>query len=340
MADEHTGAPPAPVAFLTPIITGILIGVVFLLVFIPALHKPAGHSVPVGVVAPQGVARTLESSGHLPGLKLRTVSDVAQAEKQIKDGDIFAAYVVQGTGQELLVSSAHGAVATHTIEGMFTGVAASTGAQLRVKDVAPVSGNDPNGISLFYLIFGATLGAFLFGQGSFAVARHLPVRTKMLQATIFSVVLGLVASLVARVWLQVLPGSFLAESGILILLAASVALFSVALTSVAKDAGVALGTMIALILGTGACGGAIPVEFIPPGFAFFDFLPSGEAMSALRDVAYYDSGNAFVPVMVLLAWIVASVAVIVLMAVSNHGGQPPNPPSEALVTATTGIPAG
>lgn len=333
MADEHTGASPAPVAFLTPIITGIMIGVVFLLIFIPALHKPGPHATPVGVVGAAGVTQGLESSGQLSGLKLRTLTDVAQAEKQIKNGDIYAAYV-PGASPQLLVSSAHGAVATRTIEGMFTGVAASTGAQLQVKDIVPISKGDPNGVSLFYLIFGVTLGAFLFGQGSFAVARHLPAKVKMLQTVTFSIVLGVFASLVARVWLQVLPGSIPVETGVLILLAAAVGLFVIAVTNVLKDAGVAVGTIVALILGTASSGGAIPVEFIPPGFAFFaHFLAPGAAISALRDIAYFDSGASVTPILVLLAWIGISVAVI--FATSGRKGpasaQAPAPARESSV---------
>lgn len=311
MAHENNGAPPAPVAFLTPIITGILIGIVFLLIFIPALHKPGPRSVPVGVVGP--AVSQLESNAALDGLDLKPVADAAAAEKQIKDGDLYAAYVVKnGGGSELLVASARGATATNTVKGLFTGVAASSGGgQLAVRDVVPAVKGDPNGVSVFYLIFGVTLGAFLFGQGSFAVARHLPVKTKMLQTALFSVVLGLLGALIARVWVGILPGSIPAETGVLILLAAAVGLFTVAITSVLKDAGVAIGTIVALILGTASSGGAMPVDFIPAGFAFFaGILPPGVAVSALQDIGYYDAGGALVPVLVLVAWIVISVAVI------------------------------
>jgi hypothetical protein len=266
--------------------------------------------VPVDVVAAPGVTQTLRSNPALKGLKLRTVSDESAARKDIRNGDAFAAYVPQGNG--LLVSSAHGAVATHTIEGMFTAVAASTGAQLQLTDVRPVSKQDPNGVSVFYLIFGVTLGAFLCGQGSFAVARGLPARMKIGQALLFSVLLGVVASLVTRVWIGVLPGSVIAETGVLILLASAVSLFTIAVTTIAGDPGVPVATIIALILGTGVSGGPIPSEFIPSGFAFFtSAVAPGAAVETLRDIAYFDSGKVVGPLLVMAAWVVVSLAVIV-----------------------------
>lgn len=289
-------------AFFTPIITGILIGVVFLLIFVPALHKPAPRNVPVGVVG----ASTAELAQRLPGLELRALDDVATAERQIRDGDIFAAYVPG----ELLVSSARGSIATNTIKGMVTRAA---GGDLRVRDLVPAAEADPNGVSIFYLIFGVTLGAFLFGQGSFAVARHLPVRVKLAQTGVFAVALGVAAALIARVWIGLLPGSVLAETGVLILLAAAVGSFTVAVTSLLKDAGVAVATVVALILGTATSGGALPAEFVPAGFSLFSgVLPSGAAVAALRGLGYYDPADAVVPVLVLLAWIAASVGVVFL----------------------------
>ncbi len=121
---------------------------------------------------------------------MRTLSSTTEAVHEIKQGTIYAAYVAAGGHYQLLGSSAHGATAYHTLEGIFTGIAASHGAQLQVTDVLPTASADPNGVSIFYLIFGMTLGAFLFGQTSFAAGRHLPVRQKMLQLAIFSVVLG------------------------------------------------------------------------------------------------------------------------------------------------------
>ncbi len=339
MADSNSWGPPPKVAFIQPIVTGILIGAAFLLIFILALHKPTPHAVPVGVVASPSVVKTLEANKTLTGLDLRQVGSVAEAKQQIKNNDIFAAYVVQGSNDQMLVSSAHGAVATRTLIGMFTDVAAANGAQLPVQDVVPVSPQDPNGISLFYLIFGITLGAFLFGQGAYILAKRLSLRRKTGQTLLFSVLLGIVGALVARVWIQVLPGSVAAETGVLILLAAAIAALTLAITALLGDPGVAVATVVALILGTAVSGGPIPANFIPPGFALFSAaLPPGAATTALRDIAYFNAGSVTGPLLVLAAWLVGSALVVVVVTNARRRRATqvtaPNPGIPAVAAAT------
>ncbi len=317
MTDKKADAPPRAAAFIQPIGTGILIGSAFLLIFLFALHKPSPHAVPVGVVGPAGITKTIPASD---GLALRTLGSTAQARQEIKQNTIYAAYVVQGGHYQLLASSAHGAIAFHTLEGIFTGIAANRGAQLQVTDVLPAVPADPNGVSIFYVIFGVTLGAFLFGQTSFAAARHLPVRQKMLQMLIFSVLLGVIAILVARVWSHVLPGSLFAEGGVAVLLAAAIGAFTLAMTSLLADAGVAVATIVGLILGTAISGGPVPADFLPSGFAFFSAaLPPGATVTALRDIAYFNAGDVARPLLVLAAWVV--IPVLVVLAVAARRGR-------------------
>jgi hypothetical protein len=313
MTDEKAeAAPPAATTFIQPIATGILIGAAFLLIFLFALHKPSPHAVPVGVLGPPGLSKTIPADS---GLALRTVGSVAQAQQEIKHNTIDAAYVVQGGHYELLASSAHTATAYHTLGGMFTAIAAAHGAQLQLIDVVPAVPADPNGVSIFYLIFGVTLGAFLFGQTSFAAARRLPVRRKMLQMLLFSVALGVIGTLVARVWIHVLPGSIAAEGGVIVLLALSISAFTLAATSLLGDIGVAVATIVGLILGTAISGGPVPANFLPSGFAFFSSaLPPGATVTALRDIAYYNAADAVKPLLVLVAWLVICAGAVVAVA--------------------------
>jgi hypothetical protein len=313
MTDQKAEKPPSTAAaFIQPIVTGILIGGAFLLVFLFALHHPSPHAVPVGVIGAPSVSAGIPASD---GLALRTLSSTAQAVHEIKQNTIDAAYLVQGGHYQLLASSAHGATAFHTLEGLFTAIAASHGGQLQVTDVLPVAPADPNGVSIFYLIFGMTLGAFLFGQTSFAAGRQLPVRRKLLQLAIFSVVLGVIGILVARAWIHVLPGSLLAEGGVTILLAAAIGAFTLAITSVLADAGVALATIIGLILGTAISGGPVPTDFLPSGFAFLSqALPPGATVTALRDIAYFNGDDAVKPLLILVAWLVVCIGVTLAAA--------------------------
>jgi hypothetical protein len=305
MTGKTTGAPPA--AALVRPVAGILIGSAFLLIFLFALHKPAPDGVPVGVVGPVSVSETIPAGS---GLDLRTLGSTAQARQEIKHNTIYAAYVVQGGHYQLLASSAHGSTAYHALEGIFTSIAAAHGAQLQVTDVVPSAPADPNGVSIFYLIFGVTLGAFLFGQTT--TGRHLPVRQKLLQVLAFSVLLGVIAALIARVWIQVLPGSLAAEGGVLVLLAASISVFTLAATSLLGQNGVPVVIIVGLLLGMAISGAQVPADFLPSGLAFFSSaLPPGATVTALRDIAYYDADQVTGPLLVLVAWLVIGTGVAV-----------------------------
>ncbi len=247
------------------------------------------------------------------GLDLRTLGSVAQARREIKQNTIDAAYVVQDGRYQLLGSSAHGATAYHALEGIFTGVAAARGAQLQVIDVVPAVPADPNGVSIFYLIFGMTLGAFVFGQTIFLVGKRLTAQQKLLATLVFAVVLGVIGGLIAQTWSHVLPGSLLAVGGIMVFLAAAIGAFTVAMTMLLGDGGVAISTITGLILGTAVSGGPVPADFLPSGFAFFSSaLPPGATVTALRDIAYYNAADAVRPLGVLTAWLVISVLVILV----------------------------
>jgi hypothetical protein len=309
MANQGFGGPPPKVAFIQPIVTGILIGTAFLLIFLFALHHPSPRHVPVGVVgAPAGVVSTLNSGGAIDAIPLR---DAAQARDQVAKGEVDAAYVAGGQQAQLLVAGARGPLEVRTLSAVFTPIAQQSGATLKEEDVVPIDPDDPNGISVFYLIFGMTLGAFLFGQGSHVIGRRLPLSRKLVQTVLFSAVLAIIATAVTEGWVGALSGNPLAVAGVLFLLAGSIGALTVAITTVLGDIGVAVATIVALIFGTAVSGGAAPADFLPAGFgAFSSWLPPGAAVKALRDIVYFDAGAAVGPVLILLAWLVGAAVVV------------------------------
>ncbi|MBO3749425.1 ABC transporter permease [Streptosporangiaceae bacterium NEAU-GS5] len=321
MANQGFGGPPPKVAFIQPIVTGILIGTAFLLVFLFALHHPSPRHVPVGVVgAPAGVVSTLNSGGAIDAVALR---DEAQARDQVAKGEVDAAYVAGAPQAQLLVAGARGPLEVRTLSAIFTPIAEQSGATLKEEDVVPIDPDDPNGISVFYLIFGMTLGAFLFGQGVHAFGKMMPLARKVLQTVVFSAALSIIATAITVGWVGVLPGNALAVGGVMFLLAGSIGALTIAITTILGDIGVAVATIIALIFGTAVSGGAAPADFLPAGFgAFSSWLPPGAAVRALRDVVYYDAGAAFGPVLILLAWIVASAVVVVGVTTVRGKGAP------------------
>jgi hypothetical protein len=304
------------VGFLKPIGIGLVIAGAFVVTYLVALHKPAPHRLPVAVVAPApAVAQIRRAVGTKPGdpLDLRTATDPQQARHQLETGQVVGVYLPGGDHSRLWVASAQGLAVSQTVTGIFTSVAA--GSRLEVVDVVPLTREDPRGLSLFYLVFGITLGAFIFGQTSHLYGKRLSASGKLIQALSFAVPLGLTGAMIAHTWLAVLPGPLLAIAGVLALLALAAGLFTLALTELFGDPGIAVATLVAVILGNVVAGGATPTYFLPDGFRqLTPALPSGAATQALRHLAYFDPAAATRPVLVLAAWAATSAVVIAVLA--------------------------
>ncbi|HEY5985216.1 MAG TPA: hypothetical protein VIV12_02355 [Streptosporangiaceae bacterium] len=306
------------VGFLKPIGIGLVIAGAFVVTYLVALHKPTAHGLPVAVVAPApAVAQIRQAVGVTTGgpLDLRAAVGPQEARHQLKTGQVVGVYL-PGAGQSWLwVASAQGLAVSQTVTGIFTGVSDATGSRLEVVDVVPLARGDPRGLSLFYLVFGITLGAFIFGQTSHLYAKRLSASGKLIQALSFAVPLGLTGAVIAHTWLRVQPGPLLTIAGVLALLALAAGLFTIALTELFGDPGIAVATLVAVILGNVVAGGATPVYFLPAGFRHLTpALPSGAATQALRHLAYFDPGAAARPVLVLAAWAAVSAVVTAVLA--------------------------
>lgn len=220
----------------------------------------------------------------------------------------------------LLVAGAHGPAVTQTVTGIFTRVAAAQGTRLQVEDVVPLSDEDPRGLSGFYLLFGLTLAGFIFGQTSHMYSKALSPRLRLVQALSFATLAGLAGALIAGPLIGVMPGPFLAVAGILVLLALAVALVTMSFTRLLSDPGIALSTILLVILGNAASGGAVSAYFLPDGFRQLSpWMPPGAATRALADVAYFDASTAWPPVLILLAW--GAGALLLLFVADRQRGE-------------------
>jgi hypothetical protein len=329
--------PGAVAAFVQPLGIGLLVALAFPLTYLAALHKPQPHHLPVGVLAPPGVVAQLQRSLSTrtgDAVALRPARDASVVRHQLERGQLVAAYLPgQGQGGRLLVAGAQGPAVTQAVTGIFTGVAGARGqgqgTGLRVDDVVPLSAEDPRGLSGFYVIFGVTLAGFIFGQTSHTYSRRLPFGRRLVQALGFAVLAGLAGALIAGPLLGVLPGSFLALAGILVLLALATALVTMSLTALLGDPGVVVATLGLVILGNATSGGAVAASFLPGGFRQLSpALPPGAATEALGRVDYFDPGAALWPVVVLAAWALGGLLLLVVVARRRPRVRPVAVPAE------------
>lgn len=144
---------------VTPLLMCIGMG----LAYLGAFHSPQPHELRVAVVGSGPSAQVLAQTLHDKGdgaLDVRTVPDRGSAVQQLKDQDVYGAFVPNRTSPELVVASASSDTTATAVEKVFTQVAAQQGEPLKVTDVAPTASGDPTGQGIFFLLVALSIGSY------------------------------------------------------------------------------------------------------------------------------------------------------------------------------------
>ncbi|MFC1229282.1 MULTISPECIES: ABC-2 transporter permease [Streptomyces] len=325
-----------PRAFL--LVLGVIaLQVLFIASYVGALHAPKPSDVPFGVAAPPAVAeRTVARLERLPGTPLdpRTVTDEANARKQIMDREIDGALVVNPAGQAdtLLVASGGGTLLATTLQSLVTEVEAADGRQVRTVDVAPASGQDFDGLSPFYLVVGWCVGGYLCASILAISAGARPANPRraairLIVMALVAIVGGLGGAVVVGPVLDALPGSVTALWALGALVTFAVGAATLALQGVFGIVGIGLAILLVVIAGNPSAGGAFPPPMLPPFWeAIGPALPPGAGVWAARSIAYFDDNALTGALLVLSAWALAGI-VITMAAGLRHGRREPEPPA-------------
>lgn len=302
---------------LIPAMVGLVIGTIFVSIFLAAFHAPRPHDLAVGVVGtPAQVAAisTGLTSNAAGSVKLVPFGSAGSARSGIEDRSVYGAVVIDADGKtvDLLYAGANGPAVQATLEGIFQGVAQGSGATLRPVDVVPASSGDTRSLSIFYTGFGLVLAGFLFGLISYQMAPRLPLRLRLLSLTAFAATAGTVTTLVAGpTGFNALPGDFASLAVVAVLLAGAVAAATVLIMRVAGAIGTMVATVLLLILGNATGGGTLPVAYLPDWLRpLADVLPVGLGIRALQGISYFDNDGFAAGVALLAVWIVGSVTIL------------------------------
>ena len=194
-----------------------------------------------------------------------------------------------GTTAQLQYAGANGQGVTGTLEGIFGGVAQRSHATLTTtRDVVPAA-RDTRGLGIFYAGFGIVLAGFLFGVIAAQTAPALPLRWRLLSISIFALVAGPTVALIAgSSGFTVLPGSFAANTSVIILLAAAASAGTLLLMRIGGQAGTLLASLVVLILGNATSGGILPAAYLPGWLRpFSEILPPGVGLRAIFGESYF-----------------------------------------------------
>ncbi len=300
----------------------LLLQVAFIASYVGGLHGPSAHHVPVAVVAPpaQVNALTARLGSASEQVHLFSVPDLAAARKAIVDRDAYGAYAPGSQGGHLLVASARGAAAAQVLHSVFTPVADAGGGSLQVTDTAPLPSSDPEGLTVFYLVVGWIVGAYLV-SAIIGLYRGMtpdgPKDAAVRLATLagYALVSGAIGMTIVQSGYGYISGSRLALFGIGTLLVFAVASATTALEAAGGIVGTGVAILLFVVLGNPSAGGPWPIRLIAwPWSAIGPWLPNGAATTAAKQAAYFDVHAVMVPLLVLAGYAAAGVAGTLLLS--------------------------
>ncbi|MEW1722894.1 ABC transporter permease [Streptomyces sp. NPDC093109] len=309
--------PPGPGnlrAVLLPVAIVLLIGTVFVSVYLAAFHAPRPHQLRVGTTETgthqthlrEGLARAVPG-----GFALETYPDASAARRAVQDRSVYAAYLGDG---KLLYGSANGAAVTASVTTAFSSVARAEHHDLSAEDVAPAAPGDTRGLSVFYAAFGLVLAGYLFGMTTYQLAPRLEYRWRMASLALFGVVGGvLVTAIAGNAGFNALPGPFLPLAAVVALMGAAVAATTMVLLRLFGSAGVSLASILLLILGNSSSGGIMPPAYLPGWLRpLSEILPVGVGVRAMQGLSRFQDDGLARALVILPLWVLGAALVLYL----------------------------
>ncbi|HYF72115.1 MAG TPA: hypothetical protein VD864_04805 [Nocardioides sp.] len=240
------------------------------------------------------VVAGLEAAAGEDAFDVEFVPGRAEAVAAIEDRDAYGA-LLPAEG-ELLVASAAGP----TVAQLLTQVARASQPAVTVTDVVPTPDDDPRGMAFTAAALPLVLGGIATGVLTSMVLTR--TRDRVAGAALVAGAGGLVLTGLVQGWLGALEGGYLANSGVVALGIAAVALTIIGLRHVLGRPGIAVGALLMLLVGNPLSAVSSAPELIPLGF-LGQLLPPGAFGSALRSTAFFDGAAVTAPLLVLAAWI-------------------------------------
>jgi hypothetical protein len=302
-------------ALIAPVVAGAVAGMLVLWALASAMHAPAPHGLPVGLVAPDQAATTISAQleQKQPGAFTVVRYDNSDAARAAVDDRSVAGAVILGQGtMDIVVASGNGSASASAISGAFSAIAQATGVTPTVSDVHPLPAGDPFGIVPFFLVLAVALSGLIYGLISLLMGGNGTLAARLAAMVVFSILSGLLAAATVG-FVTVFDSNLWLLAGVCTLLALSVAVTTVALQRLVGLPGTGLSALLVVILGMATSGGLAGPNFLADGFReLAGILPPSAALSAARSALYFGGSGSLGPVVVLAAW--AVVAGVVLVA--------------------------
>ena len=288
-----------------------------------ARSKP--HDIPIGAAGPQAaggqVADILEQ--HAPGaFALTYYPGEAALRDAIRNRDVYGGMSFRPDGRSLLIATGGSPVVAQMLTQIGNGVAQQAGVPLHTEDLAPPTADDPRGAGLAASALPITLAGLLPAVALVLLVRR-EVWTRLVAAVVFAAGAGVtIAALLRYVFGSIDQNLWGVAAGLTLgLLAAGLSMLG--LGSLFGRGGLAVGALVALLLGNPLSGLTSAPEMLPSGWGTLgQWLPQGATATLLRSTAFFDGAGAATAIAALTCWAVTGTALVVIAAVRQGRSVP------------------
>lgn len=306
------------------VVLAVVLAILAIAFALPAARtKP--HDVPIGAAGPMAasgqIADILEQ--HAPGAFAITYYPGEPALRDaIRNRDVYGGIAFGPDGRSLLVATGGSPMVAQMLTQIGNGIGQQVGLPLHTEDLAPPTANDPRGAGLAASALPITLAGLLPAIALVLLLKR-EVWTRFTAAVVFAAVAGTtIAALLRYVFGSIDQNVWGVAAGLTLgLLAAGLSMLG--LGSLFGRGGLAVGALLALLLGNPLSGLNSAPEMLPSGWGTLgQWLPQGATATLLRSTAFFDGAGATAAIAVLSCWTVAGTAMIMIAAVRQRKSVP------------------
>ncbi len=322
-AHAATQEPPAALRATTIVVAVTTLLALVAVAFALPAARSGPHDVPIGAAGPQAasgqIAETLEAKA--PGAFAVTYYPSESALREaIRNRDVYGGITLPtqpGAQPALLIASGASPMVAQILGQLGAEFSHQTGMPISTQDLAPPTARDPRGAGVAASALSLTLAGILPAI-ALVLALRSEIWTRLAAGVVFSAVAGITIAALLRFVLGSVDQNFWAVSAGLTLGVAAALLTVLGLGSLFGRAGLAVGAVLALLVGNPLSGLSSAPELLPAGWgALGQLLPQGATATLLRSTAFFDGAGAATAILVLTCWALAGTALIVVAAVRH-----------------------
>jgi hypothetical protein len=281
-----------------------------------ARSKP--HDIPIGAAGPQAASGDITDilEQHAPGaFAITYYPGEAALRDAIRNRDVYGGISFGPDGRSLLIATGGSPMVAQLLTQIGTGIAQQAGTPLHTEDLAPPTADDPRGAGLAASALPITLAALLPAVALVSLVKR-DAWIRFVAAVVFAAGAGVtIAALLRYLFGSIDHNMWGVAAGLTLgLLAAGLSMLG--LGALFGRGGLAIGALLALLLGNPLSGLNSAPEMLPIGWGMLgQWLPQGATATLLRSTAFFNGAGATSAIAVLICWAVAGTALIVIAAV-------------------------